>query len=108
MALEAFDDGPDPDQFGLWHSGAPAGSLNFAGPLVPKQALIDKDLEDGRANSDPTARRAAYADFQNLTSDAAPALFLFEPHYDYIVLKRVQGCEADRPGDRNPRTDSSM
>jgi peptide/nickel transport system substrate-binding protein len=91
MALVAFDNGPDPDQYSLWHSGAPKDSLNFASPLVPRQALIDKDLEDGRAAGDRRSRIAAYADFQDLMQDAAPAVFLFEPHYAYVVSNRVRG-----------------
>ncbi|MDP9247048.1 MAG: peptide ABC transporter substrate-binding protein [Candidatus Dormibacteraeota bacterium] len=91
MALVAFDNGPDPDQYSLWHSGAPKDSLNFASPLVPRQALIDKDLEDGRAAPDRKTRRAAYADFQDLMQEATPAIFLFEPHYAYVVSNRVKG-----------------
>jgi ABC-type transport system substrate-binding protein len=34
---------------------------------------------------------AAYADFQDLMQDAAPAAFLFEPHYAYLVSNRVRG-----------------
>jgi peptide/nickel transport system substrate-binding protein len=91
MALVAFDNGPDPDQYSLWHSGAPKDSLNFANPPLPRQALIDKDLEDGRAATDRKSRTAAYADFQDLMQDAAPAIFLFEPHYAYVVSNRIRG-----------------
>jgi peptide/nickel transport system substrate-binding protein len=91
MALVAFDMGPDPDQYSLWHSGSPQGALNFSSALLPRQALIDKDLEDGRAHNDRSARLSAYADFQQLMGDAAPAIFLFSPHYEYIVAKRVKG-----------------
>ena len=92
MALVAFDNGPDPDQFGFWHSSNVNNTLNFASPLVPKQALIDKDLEDGRGTADRSQRRAVYSDFQGLMADAAPALFLFEPHYAYILSTRVHGA----------------
>jgi peptide/nickel transport system substrate-binding protein len=95
MALVAFDNGPDPDQYSLWHSGAPRDSLNLAGPLVPRQALIDKDLEDGRAAVDRRSRAAAYGDFQDLIQDAAPAAFLFEPHYAYVVSNRVRGLRTN-------------
>jgi peptide/nickel transport system substrate-binding protein len=95
MALVAFDNGPDPDQFSLWHSSATQDPLNFASSLVPKQALIDKDLEDGRTASDRKARKLAYADFQDLMSDAAPAIFLYEPHYAYVVSSRVHGVRAN-------------
>jgi peptide/nickel transport system substrate-binding protein len=103
LALAAFDVGPDPDQYSLWHSGAPRDSLNFASPLVPRQALIDKDLEDGRSGIDRNARRPAYADFQDLMADAAPAIFLFEPRYTYVVSKRVRGMRTNpviQPVDR--------
>lgn len=103
MALLAFDNGPDPDQFSLWHSSPSTDPLNFASALTPKQALIDKDLEDGRAAADRKTRKAAYADFQDLMSDAAPAIFLYEPHYEYVVASRVRGVHTDpviEPSDR--------
>ena len=95
MALVAFDNGPDPDQYGLWHSSNSIDPLNFSSPLLPKQALIDKDLEDGRATADHKLRKAAYTDFQDLMSDAAPAVFLYEPHYAYIVSRRVHGVRTN-------------
>lgn len=101
MALAAFDNGPDPDQWSLWHSGQPQ-SLNFAGNL-PHQALIDKDLEDGRAATTKAARLAAYQDFQLLVWQAAPALFLYEPDYLYAVASRVNGVTLQpvlEPSDR--------
>jgi peptide/nickel transport system substrate-binding protein len=111
LALADFDNGSDPDQSGLWHSGAAADSLNFtSADRLPKQALIDKDLEDGIAKiengvvkTDDASRRAAYADFQDLMADAAPGLFLFEPHYTYIVSRRVRGVHTNpviEPTDR--------
>jgi peptide/nickel transport system substrate-binding protein len=95
MALINLDLGPDPDQISLWHSDQGGGGINFSGPSLPHQALIDKDLEDGRASLDRPARAAAYADFQGLLSDAAPGIFLFSPHYLYIALKRVRGVRID-------------
>jgi peptide/nickel transport system substrate-binding protein len=96
MALAAVDNGPDPDQYALWHSGAAADSLNFAtADRLPKQALIDKDLEDGRGTTDPAKRKASYADFQDLMADAAPAIFLFEPHYTYLTSRRVRGVHVN-------------
>ncbi len=101
MVLAAFDNGPDPDPYALWHSGAEKDAINFAG--LPRQGLIDKDLEDGRAALDRKTRREAYSDFQELILDAAPAVFLYEPHYLYAVTKRVRGVRMDavaEPGDR--------
>jgi peptide/nickel transport system substrate-binding protein len=97
LALADFENGSDPDQSSLWHSGAAADSLNFtSADRLPKQAFIDKDLEDGIAKTDDNARRTAYADFQDLMSDAAPAIFLFEPHYTYVVSRRVRGVHTNQ------------
>jgi peptide/nickel transport system substrate-binding protein len=101
IALAAFDNGPDPDQYSLWHSGAPKDSVNFAG--MPRQALIDKDLEDGRALTERKQRKEAYGDFQELMTAAAPAIFLYEPHYIYAVSPRLQGVKVRavvEPADR--------
>jgi peptide/nickel transport system substrate-binding protein len=89
MALVAFDVGSDPDQYSLWHSGADPGTLNFA--YAHGWGVIDQDLEAGRAAVDQSARLAAYIDFQQLIADAAPAIFLYAPHYDYAVSQRVHG-----------------
>jgi peptide/nickel transport system substrate-binding protein len=94
MALTVFDNGPDPDQYSLWHSGAPPETFNLGGYL-PRQALIDKDLEDGRAATDRRARRAAYADFQDLMVQAAPAIFLVSPDYAYLVARRVHAVRTN-------------
>jgi peptide/nickel transport system substrate-binding protein len=92
LALADFENGSDPDQSSLWHSGATPDSLNFtSASRLPKQALIDKDLEDGVSKTDQPSRKPFYADFQDLMSDAAPAIFLFEPHYAYVVSRRVRG-----------------
>jgi len=94
MALVPVDVGPDPDQYSLWHSGADAGSLNFA--YARGWGLIDKDLEDGRAAIDPPARLAAYIDFQMLMSDTAPAIFLYSGRYEYAVSQRVHGVHINK------------
>jgi peptide/nickel transport system substrate-binding protein len=94
MALVAFDVGPDPDQYSLWHSGADPGTLNFA--YSRGWGLIDKDLEDGRAAVDPPARLAAYIDFQMLMADVAPAIFLYASRYDYAVSQRVHGVHLNK------------
>jgi len=101
MALTAFDVGPDPDQYSLWHSGADRGTINFA--YAHGWGVIDQDLEVGRAAVDQSARLAAYIDFQLLMVDAAPAIFLYAPHYDYAVSQRVHGVRLNNviePADR--------
>jgi peptide/nickel transport system substrate-binding protein len=101
MAIATFDNGPDPDQFSLWHSSQKRYPFNVSG--LPKQGFIDRDLEEGRTKTDPRARLPVYADLQRLISDAAPAIFLFEPHYQYAVRQRVRGVHTNPaidPGDR--------
>lgn len=100
-ALVAFDVGPDPDLNSVWHSGADPGALNFA--YTRGWGLIDKDLEDGRAAVDQASRLAAYLDFQAQMADAAPAIFLYSPHYDYAISQRVHGVRMNNviePEDR--------
>jgi len=100
-ALVALDVGADPDLSSVWHSGADAGALNFA--YSRGWGIIDKDLEDGRAAVDQPARLAVYLDFQAQMADAAPAIFLYSPHYDYAFSQRVHGVHMNsviEPGDR--------
>ncbi|MFI5284091.1 MAG: peptide ABC transporter substrate-binding protein [Candidatus Dormibacterales bacterium] len=101
MALVAFDLGPDPDQYALWHTDPDSRALNFA--YARGWGLIDKDLEDGRNAVDPPSRLAAYLDFQSLVADAAPAIFLYSGRYDYAVSQRVHGVRTNsamEPSDR--------
>ena len=94
MALVSIDVGPDPDQYDLWHSGYDPSALNFA--YSRGWGLIDKDLEDGRSAVDPSARLAAYIDFQMLMADAAPAIFLYAGRYEYAVSQRVHGVHFNK------------
>ncbi|MGH7777140.1 MAG: ABC transporter substrate-binding protein, partial [Candidatus Dormibacterales bacterium] len=101
MVLAQLDSGPDADQSAFWHSGQPGDSLNFT-PL-PHQALVDKDLDDAEAAAGQAARRALYDDFQALVAQAAPALFIYEPRYLYLVNARVRGVSLKpvvEPSDR--------
>src|SRR5262249_49584241 len=103
MALTVLDNGSDPDQYSFWHSGSSPDTINFAVDRLPRQALIDKALEDGRAITDFSQRRLKYDDFQQLMSEAAPAIFLFEPYYTYVVSKRLKDLHTNpviEPGDR--------
>jgi peptide/nickel transport system substrate-binding protein len=93
MALANLDNGPDPDQFSFWHSSEKAYPLNFSD--LPSQSFIDKDLEDGRAAVASKDRIAAYGELQDLLVDATPALFLYSPHYQYAVNRRVGGVHAN-------------
>lgn len=65
---------PDPDAmfYRYWHS---TGNLNkVAGYKDPE---IDKLLDQGRAVSDPNARKAIYNDIQKKLAEAAPWVWLY-------------------------------
>jgi peptide/nickel transport system substrate-binding protein len=102
MALTpSIDNGPDPDQYSLWHSGQGTDTFDLA--HFQRQVFIDKDLEDGRATPIRPERKVAYDDFQTLVADAAPAIFLYEPHYGYAIANRVHGVRTNptiQPVDR--------
>src|SRR3979409_2763220 len=82
MVLTPLDNGPDPDIYVFWHSTqSVTGGFNFSG--MPKDAFLDKDLEDGRFNYDVKTRKAAYLDAQKILRQNVAAGFLFSP--DIVV-----------------------
>lgn len=70
----------DPDQYTLWHSGAPSNITNY------KNLRIDKLLEDGRTTYDKSQRKQIYDDFQKYLVDDMPAAFLYFP-YTYTLTR---------------------
>lgn len=68
----------DPDQYYFWHSTQSTNLTQL------KNARIDKLLEDGRTELDPTKRKSIYQDFQKFLLDEAPAAFLFHPQSYFI------------------------
>jgi peptide/nickel transport system substrate-binding protein len=90
LALTAVDNGPDPDIFVFWHSTEEAaGGFNFSG--MPKNVFLDKDLEDGRFNSDEKVRHDAYIDAQKMIARDQPAVFLFSPEMLVGLNNRLKG-----------------
>lgn len=65
---------PDPDAmfYRYWHS---TGNLNKVAAY--KDADIDKLLDQGRAVSDPAARKTIYTDIQKKLAEAAPWVWLY-------------------------------
>lgn len=75
----------DPDQYSLWHSTQTQTNLtHFSNPR------IDKDLEDGRKDSDMETRVARYQDFQKVLLDHSPATFLYFPKLNVIYMTKVE------------------
>ncbi len=94
--------GSDPDLYPFWHSSQTLSpGLNLS--LFSNQEA-DKLLEEGRRTLDDEGRAKAYRKLQELLIAELPALFLFNPSYNYVVSKRVKGIEDKKqiiyPSDR--------
>lgn len=102
LALTAFDNGPDPDVYAFWHSSeSRPGGFNFTG--MKRNVFIDLDLEKGRADTDLTARAAAYRDLQELFAEEVPAVYVYSPNFCFAVNRRIRGVHLDaavEPRDR--------
>jgi len=72
VLLTAQDVPPDPDQYPFWHSTQTETNITHY-----VNVKIDKLLEDGRQELEPTKRKAIYADFQRRLVEDAPAVFLY-------------------------------
>lgn len=94
--LTAVDNGPDPDFYVFWHSSqSNPGGFNFSG--MPKNGFLDDDLERGRFQSDPKARREAYVDAARILREDHAAVFLFSPDVLLGINQRLRGVRLN-PG----------
>ncbi len=81
--------GYDPDPYPFWHSSQQKDpGLNLA-IFYRKEA--DKALERARTVTSQEERRLKYVEFQNLLAEEIPALFLYQPIYNYGLPKKVKG-----------------
>lgn len=80
--------GADPDSFELWHSSQAETGLNYAG-LQDEQ--LDTALVTGRATSNLSERRAAYAAFQQRWIELAPAITLYQPNMIFVRSSAISG-----------------
>lgn len=74
VLLAIFQIPEDPDQYALWHSTQESTNITHY-----KSPRIDKLLEDGRVELDPTVRKQIYLDFQRFLIEDSPAIFLYNP-----------------------------
>ncbi len=83
--------GGDPDPFAFWHSS----QRNDPGLNIALYANIttDKLLEDARTTLDAGKREEKYVEFQNEIEEDQPAVFLYSPHFIYLVPKSVRGVQ---------------
>lgn len=94
--------GSDPDLYPFWHSSqARAPGLNLA---IFSSKEADTFLEEGRQITDEKKRAEHYKRFQDILAEEVPAIFLYDPSYNYVVHKKVKGIQDGKeivhPSDR--------
>lgn len=93
--------GLDPDPYPFWHSSQIKNSgLNLAN-FNNKKA--DKLLEDARITTDKDVRVKKYTEFKKILDEEIPAIFLYQPIYDYKIDKNIKGVTISNiitPADR--------
>ncbi|MBI1975483.1 MAG: hypothetical protein HYS59_00600 [Candidatus Vogelbacteria bacterium] len=83
--------GRDPDPFSFWHSSQRNDpGLNVA---LYTNIAADRALENARSATNNEARVAQYARFQKEIEKDIPAVFLYAPHFLYLLPHDVRGIE---------------
>jgi len=83
--------GITPDPFPFWHSlQRTEFGLNLSNYNNPKS---DKLLEEARKSLDENVRKEKLEKFQDIIIDDAPAVFLYNPDYLYLVSKDIKGIK---------------
>ena len=81
--------GAVPDPFPFWHSSQKKDpGLNLA---MYENKKSDKLLEEARESLDSKEK---LEEFQNILIEDAPAVFLYNPDYLYLVSKKIKGIDA--------------
>lgn len=94
--------GSDPDLYPFWHSSqAHAPGLNLS---LYSNSQADTYLAQAREITDEKSRAEKYIAFQNILADDVPAIFLYNPSYNYVVSAKVKGITDQKqiayPSDR--------
>lgn len=80
-----------PDLFPFWHSSQKKDpGLNLADYENKK---CDKLLETARQTLDENERKTSLENFQELIIEDAPAVFLYNPDYLYLISKEIKGVK---------------
>lgn len=91
LLLYEIETSVDPDQYNLWHSlKANYPDLNLSGYNYER---VDILLEEGRQSLDKNVRKQKYAQFQKYLIADAPAIFLYNPLFEYIVNENLKGID---------------
>ncbi len=93
--------GADSDPYPFWHSSQvddPGLNLSL---FVNRKA--DKLLEEARETNDNEVRAEKYQEFQEILHEEIPAIFLYNPTYNYAQRKKIKDFSASQivvPADR--------
>jgi ABC-type transport system substrate-binding protein len=80
-----------PDPFPFWHSSQKGElGLNLSNYENKK---VDELLETARKSLDELERKKNLEEFQELIIEDAPAIFLYNPDYHYLVSKEIKGIK---------------
>jgi peptide/nickel transport system substrate-binding protein len=83
--------GRDPDPFAFWHSSQRDDpGLNVA---LYANITADKLLEEARTIYDADLREKKYREFEKVVKNDMPAVFLYSPHFLYILPQAVKGFD---------------
>ena len=98
--------GHDLDLFAFWHSS----QRNDPGLNIGLYAniAVDKKLESARAELDPLVRQKDVKEAARLISEETAAIFLYAPHFVYVMPEYVQGVRLPaivNPSDRFAQVD---
>jgi peptide/nickel transport system substrate-binding protein len=81
----------DPDQYNLWHSlKVDYPGLNLSGYNYERVDLL---LEDARKTTDVTTRKSDYVQFQKYLMKDAPAMFLYNPSFNFYYDSSLKGID---------------
>ncbi|MEU8044820.1 ABC transporter substrate-binding protein [Micromonospora echinofusca] len=81
----------DPDFVSYKLFGSAFAGQGFFNPGSYRSPVADRALQDGRANADPAARKAAYATFQKQLATDMPWVFLTYLQHTYVVKDGLAG-----------------
>ncbi len=79
------------DLFAFWHSSQRNDpGLNLS---MYANSRVDALLAEARTTTDMHDREALYKKFQSLVADDTPAVFLYAPHFIYVVPEEIKGIQ---------------
>lgn len=83
-----------PDLYPFWHStqvNDPGLNLSYY-----QNKDVDRLLKQGRETLDENIKKQAYEELQNLILSDAPALFLYNPDYVYLISNKIKGIDTTK------------